>query len=117
MTNDLDNLEARLARFRATEKTEKDIEAEQAREAENMSLGMRAGTELIACLIGGVVIGWFLDKWLGTLPLFLIIFTLSGIGAGFMNVYRITQNMGSASGSKALQNAEKQGKKTTEKDA
>lgn len=34
------------------------------------------------CLACGLVAGWFLDQALGTLPLFLFLGLLAGIGAG-----------------------------------
>lgn len=34
------------------------------------------------CLAGGLVAGWFLDQALGTLPLFLLLGMVAGIGAG-----------------------------------
>jgi ATP synthase protein I len=46
---------------------------EQARNAENISTGMRAGTELVGSIVVGGAIGYFLDEWLGSKPLFLII--------------------------------------------
>jgi len=33
-------------------------------------------------------LGFWLDKWLGTMPLFLIVFFFLGFAAGFMNIYR-----------------------------
>jgi ATP synthase protein I len=50
--------------------------------------------ELVAGVFVGGLIGWFLDNWLGTSPLFLLIFLLLGIAAGFLNVIRATRAMG-----------------------
>ena len=55
---------------------------------------------MVAGLIVGVVIGLLLDRWLGTKPLFLILFFLLGAGAGMMNVYRTVSGMGHAVGYK-----------------
>lgn len=33
-------------------------------------------------------LGWVLDRWLGTLPLFLILGAFVGAGAGFYSMYR-----------------------------
>ena len=54
-----------------------------------MSLGMRVLTEFVAGVIAGGVIGWLLDHWLSTKPVFLLIFGALGTVAGFLNVYRI----------------------------
>lgn len=52
-------------------------------------IGFRAGVEVVSALIAGVLIGYFLDRWLGTRPwLFLLFFVLGG-AAGVLNVYRL----------------------------
>ena len=54
-----------------------------------MSLGFRVLSEFVAGVLAGGVIGWLLDSWLSTSPLFLLVFGTIGTAAGFMNVYRI----------------------------
>ncbi len=54
-----------------------------------LSLGFRVLSEFVAGVLAGGVIGWLLDQWLSTSPLFLLIFGALGTAAGFMNVYRI----------------------------
>jgi ATP synthase protein I len=53
------------------------------------SIAIRVGAELVAALLVGVAIGWALDRWLHTGPVFLIIFVLLGGAAGIRNVYRV----------------------------
>jgi ATP synthase protein I len=53
------------------------------------SVGLRVGVELVAALVVGVGIGWLLDRWLHTRPVFLAIFVLLGGAAGVRNVYRV----------------------------
>jgi ATP synthase protein I len=53
------------------------------------SLGIRVLSEFIAGIIAGGGIGWLLDDWLGTRPVFLLVFMTLGIITGFWNVYRI----------------------------
>ncbi len=50
---------------------------------------MRAGVEVVSALVVAVAIGWALDHWLHTLPLFLIIFVVLGGAAGLANVWRL----------------------------
>ena len=69
-------------------------------EAENMSVGMRAGTELIGAIVGAALIGYGLDQWLGTQPWLMIVMLILGVGAGFLNVWKPTQNTGSGTGPK-----------------
>lgn len=54
-----------------------------------MGVGVRVGVELVAALIVGVGIGWYLDRWLRTSPLFLVVFFLLGGAAGIANVWRM----------------------------
>ena len=57
--------------------------------ASAMGLGLRVGTELVCALAVGLGIGWALDRWLGTRPIFLAVFMLLGGVAGIMNVWRL----------------------------
>jgi ATP synthase protein I len=54
---------------------------------------MRVGVEVASALAVGVGIGWGLDRWLHTMPLFLIIFVLLGGAAGMLNVWRMVARM------------------------
>jgi ATP synthase protein I len=54
----------------------------------------RIGIELVLAVALGGVIGWYLDKWLGTSPWLLIIFFFLGVAAGFRNVYKAAQKIG-----------------------
>jgi ATP synthase protein I len=55
-----------------------------------MGLGLRAASEFAAAIVVGGLIGWQLDKWLGTKPAFLIGFFMLGVAAGVWNVIRVT---------------------------
>jgi len=46
------------------------------------------GILFVLCTFIGCGIGYYIDKAAHTRPVFLIVFTLFGIGAGFLNVYR-----------------------------
>jgi ATP synthase protein I len=76
-------------------------------DSQAMSVGMRAGTELVGAIGGAALIGYGLDRWLGTKPWLLIVMLLLGIFTGFMNVWKTTQNVGSAVGYKKVSNDEK----------
>ena len=51
------------------------------------------GLEMGLSVAGGVGIGYYLDKWLGTQPWLLILFLFFGIAAGFRNLYRALKRM------------------------
>jgi ATP synthase protein I len=44
--------------------------------------------EMVGSLVVSVGLGWLLDDWLGTGPVFLVIFFFLGAAAGGLNVYR-----------------------------
>ncbi|MEI8189153.1 MAG: AtpZ/AtpI family protein [candidate division NC10 bacterium] len=46
------------------------------------------GVSLVAATAIGLAIGYGLDGWLGTSPWMTMIFTLFGIAAGFLNLFR-----------------------------
>lgn len=114
MPNDLDNLEAKIAQFKSAKDTEKRRVSEKEENSENMNNGIRAGAEMVVTIGAGTLIGYGLDSWLETKPLFLIIFLLAGVGAGFYNIYRITQNIGYPLASGSLQKTEKGARKAPE---
>lgn len=58
-----------------------------------LGLAFRLATELVAGVVIGGGIGWFLDNWLGTTPAFLLVFLALGFAAGIMNVVRTAQQM------------------------
>ena len=55
----------------------------------SLGVGLRVGVELVSALAVAVAIGWALDHWLHTLPLFLVLFVLLGGVAGVLNVWRV----------------------------
>lgn len=91
-------LSDKIADIRADEQAEAVRDTDAKTNSDNMSVGARAGAELVTCFMAGALIGWFLDKQFDTSPIFLIIFLLTGICTGFYGVYRITNNLGSAVG-------------------
>ncbi|MGB1077341.1 MAG: AtpZ/AtpI family protein [Bdellovibrionales bacterium] len=67
-------------------------------DAESMNIGMRAGSELIVGMAAGGLIGYGLDHWLDTKPIFFLIFLILGVGVGFLNIYKLSQNIGTSVG-------------------
>jgi ATP synthase protein I len=46
------------------------------------------GLTLVICTVLGLAGGYYLDRWLGTQPVFLLVGLLFGIAAGFVNLFR-----------------------------
>ena len=53
----------------------------------------RLGTELVAAVAVGTIIGFILDNWFGTKPLLIILFFLFGSAAGIYNVIKTAKKM------------------------
>ena len=58
-----------------------------------MGSAFRLGTELVAAVAVGTIIGFILDNWFDTKPWFIITFFFIGVIAGIMNVIRVAKNM------------------------
>jgi len=52
------------------------------------------GVTLVAATAIGLAIGYGLDGWIGTSPWLTLVFTLFGIAAGFINLFRDLGMMG-----------------------
>ena len=96
----LDQLKSSLSKARKDRETNPSppMAASQAPKGDSgMSLGMRAGSELISAVIIGAAIGWGIDHLFGTNPAFLIVFFFLGVAAGVWNVIRATSPKGGGS--------------------
>ena len=58
-----------------------------------MGSAFRLGTELVAAVIVGTIIGFILDNWFDTKPWFIITFFFIGVIAGILNVIRVANKM------------------------
>jgi ATP synthase protein I len=54
-----------------------------------MGTGFRVTSELVAGVLVGGFLGWWIDRWLGTKPFGMLILLFLGMIAGFWNVYKI----------------------------
>tara|TARA_B100001057_G_scaffold237583_1_gene237926 strand:- start:57 stop:341 length:285 start_codon:yes stop_codon:yes gene_type:complete len=73
------------------------IKKQMSSDAENKGLFMgsafKLGTELVAAVAVGTIIGFILDSWFDTKPWFIIIFFFLGTAAGILNVIRTANRM------------------------
>ena len=58
-----------------------------------MGSAFRLGTELVAAVVVGTIIGFILDNWFDTKPWFIITFFFIGVTAGILNVIRVANKM------------------------
>jgi ATP synthase protein I len=88
----LDDIERRLSEARAREDATP-LRRPMDKGVSGLGLGMRLAVDLAAGTAIGVGIGWGLDRWLGTKPWMVIVFSVLGWVAGVMNVYRTVRGM------------------------
>ena len=58
-----------------------------------MGNALKLGTELVAAVAVGTIIGFILDGWFDTTPWLIIIFFFLGAAAGMLNVIRAANKM------------------------
>ena len=58
-----------------------------------MGSAFRLGTELVAAVVVGTIIGFILDNWFDTKPWFIITFFFIGVTAGILNVIKVANSM------------------------
>ncbi len=61
--------------------------------AASFGKALKISTELVAAVVVGATIGYLLDNWFDTKPLFIVCFFLIGIAAGLRNVFRSARKM------------------------
>jgi len=54
----------------------------------SMGIALKMGTEFVAAVFVASFMGFYVDKWLQTTPIFIIIFFIIGSVAGILNVVR-----------------------------
>ena len=86
-----DDLETRLK----IAKSKLEIKHSKADTKKGAFLGnaFKLGTELVAAVAVGSIIGFILDNWFGTKPWLIIIFFFLGSIAGVSNVFRTAKRM------------------------
>jgi ATP synthase protein I len=87
-----EDFDARLDKARP-DKAKAPPSADQPSSRLDYGTGLQAGIEVVAGVGFGVLLGWALDRWLGTAPLLLIVFFMLGAAAGVLNAYRHLRRM------------------------
>ena len=59
----------------------------------DLGMGMKIASDLIAGVLVGIFLGYTLDNFLETKPLFIVVFVFVGFIAGMVNVYRTAEKI------------------------
>ena len=85
----IDDLDSRIAHATAADRAR--VGGDAGRPAKGYNQGARVLAELIGAPIGGGLLGWALDRWLGTAPWLMLILLVLAIAAAGRNIYRISK--------------------------
>ena len=77
----------------AKSKIKKKVQSDSEKRGSFMGNAFKLGTELVAAVAVGTIIGFILDNWFGTKPWLIIIFFFIGSIAGLQNVIRTAKRM------------------------
>ena len=77
----------------AKSKIKKEVQDLDEKKGSFMGNAFKLGTELVAAVAVGTIIGFILDSWFDTKPWLIIIFFFLGAAAGILNVIRTAKQM------------------------
>ena len=77
----------------AKSKIKKQVQSDNEKKGTFMGGAFKLGTELVAAVAVGTIIGFILDNWFDTKPWLIIIFFFLGTAAGILNVIRTANRM------------------------
>ena len=77
----------------AKSKLKKQVLSDNEKRGSFMGSAFKLGTELVAAVAVGTIIGFILDSWFDTKPWLIIVFMFLGAAAGVLNVIRTANQM------------------------
>jgi len=77
----------------AKSKIRKQVQSDSGKRGSFMGSAFKLGTELVAAVAVGTIIGFILDSWFDTKPWLMIIFFFLGAASGMLNVIRTANRM------------------------
>lgn len=63
-------------------------------EQSKLALALTLGTVIASNIVGGVLLGYLLDRWLQTAPWLVVVGLILGTVGAFVALYRITARLG-----------------------
>ena len=85
------SLESLDSRIKAAKKRHEDSDQYSGRNGAGDA--MRVGVELMAGILVGAFAGFWLDRWLGTSPLFFLSCFALGVAGSGLNIYRMSKRV------------------------
>jgi len=85
------DLDRRIADAKAAESARTGQVVKAPADAKGYKQGSRVLMDLIGMPLGGGILGYALDHWLGTSPWFLLGLLVLSIAAAFRNIYKISK--------------------------
>ncbi|GAA4817194.1 hypothetical protein GCM10023232_11800 [Sphingosinicella ginsenosidimutans] len=85
----LRSLDRRLKQAQAQESARTGTNA--GAQGKGQAQGMRILSDLFGMPLGGALVGWLLDRWFGTRPVFLLALLFLGFCGAIWNVYKISK--------------------------
>ena len=89
--SDLEDLKTRLKI--AKSKLQNDETKKTDKKGIFLGNAFKLGTELVAAVVVGTIIGFILDNWFDTKPILIIVFFIFGAAAGIVNVFKSSKKM------------------------
>ena len=77
----------------AKSRIKRQVQSDSEKRGSFMGSAFKLGTELVAAVAVGTIIGFILDTWFGTKPWLIIVFFFLGSAAGILNVIKTAKKM------------------------
>ena len=93
-SNNLDLLSDRITNFETVLNKKKQKRKQMQLPVSGMAIAGRVATELLAGIVVGTFLGWLIDGWLETTPIFMLVLFFLGAAAGIANLWRLFTGRG-----------------------
>ncbi len=93
-SNNLDLLSDRITNFETVLNKKKQKRKQMQLPVSGMAIAGRVATELLAGIVVGTFLGWLIDGWLETTPMFMLVLFFLGAAAGIANLWRLFTGRG-----------------------